>query len=126
LYLASALQRIPLESRWEILAGMASHSEDAGDQNLPLMVWYAAEPLAEADPSRALEFGLSCGKNLPKVRDFMLRRVASLDSPEVLAALVAALGKSTQLDEQLAIIAAMRQALEGQRLVKSPAEWSSV
>lgn len=126
LYLASALQRIPLESRWQILAGLASHSEDTGDQNLPLMVWYAAEPLAEADPHRALEFGLSCGKNLPKVRDFMLRRVASLDSPEILTTLVAALGKSTQLDEQLAVIAAMRQAMEGQRLVKSPAEWSSV
>ena len=46
LYLASALQEIRLDERWEILAGLASHAEDAGDHNLPLMYWYAAEPLA--------------------------------------------------------------------------------
>ena len=48
LYLASALQRLPLENRWEILAGLVGHAEDAADHNLPLMYWYAAEPLAAA------------------------------------------------------------------------------
>jgi hypothetical protein len=38
LYLASALQRAPAAKRWEILAGLMAHEEDAGDQNLPLMV----------------------------------------------------------------------------------------
>src|SRR5690606_27921853 len=31
LYLASALQRIPAEKRWDILAGLLSHAEDAED-----------------------------------------------------------------------------------------------
>src|SRR5262249_2336753 len=53
LYLASALQRLPLAERWEIVSGLIGHSEDAGDHNLPLMYWYAVEPLAALDAPRA-------------------------------------------------------------------------
>ena len=53
LYLASAMQRLPLEKRWDTLAGLVGHGEDASDHNLPLMYWYAAEPLAALDPARA-------------------------------------------------------------------------
>lgn len=126
LYLASALQKISLEDRWEILNALASHSEDATDHNLPLMVWYAAEPLAEVDLHRSLEFGLSCGSTMPKVREFMLRRLASLHTPESLLALVTKLGKSTDAGQQLAILSALRQALEGQRLVTAPELWADV
>src|SRR2546427_2053942 len=40
LALASALQRLPLEQRWKIAAGLVAHENDAADQNLPLMIWY--------------------------------------------------------------------------------------
>ncbi len=40
-------------TRWEIVAGLVGHAEDAADHNLPLMYWYAAEPLAGLDASRA-------------------------------------------------------------------------
>src|SRR5690606_5670168 len=40
LYLASALQRLPLERRWEIAEGLVQHPEDVGDHNLELMYWY--------------------------------------------------------------------------------------
>jgi putative membrane-bound dehydrogenase-like protein len=126
LYLASAIQRLPVDLRWTPLSYLVLHSEDENDHNLPLMYWYAAEPLAEADPSLALKLALSCGETIPLVRDFMLRRIASLDSAESLAILVDALANSTDANEQLAILSAIRQALEGQRLVKPPAAWSSV
>jgi putative membrane-bound dehydrogenase-like protein len=126
LYLASALQRIPAESRWEILAGLASHPEDGQDHNLPLMVWYAAEPLASVDAARALNFGLSCGQTLPLVRKFMFRRVASADSPQSLAMLVETLGKSTDRGERLEILGALRQAFAGRRHVDPPAAWQGV
>ena len=45
LYLASAMQRLPLEKRWDTLTALVGHGEDASDHNLPLMYWYAAEPL---------------------------------------------------------------------------------
>src|SRR5205807_2644141 len=58
LYLASALQRMPVEKRWDVLRGLLAHGEDAADHNLPLMYWYAAEPLGAADPGRALALAL--------------------------------------------------------------------
>ncbi len=36
LYLASALQRIPLERRWGLASALAAREENAKDQNLPL------------------------------------------------------------------------------------------
>ncbi len=57
LYLASAMQRLPLEQRWDTLAALVSHGEDASDHNLPLMYWYAAEPLAAVDAARACRPG---------------------------------------------------------------------
>jgi putative heme-binding domain-containing protein len=56
----------------------------------------------------------------------MLRRLASIDSPDVLAALITALGESTDDGEQLALLTAVRQALEGQRLVAPPNSWPQV
>lgn len=76
LYIASACQRLPLEQRWEILQRLAGRPEDVDDPNLPLMIWYAAEPLAAVDPRRALEL---VGKSpLPRLREFMSRRIAGL------------------------------------------------
>ncbi len=72
LYLASALQRLPGESRWPILEGLLSHEEDAGDANLPLLYWYAIEPLVAKEPARAL--GMA---KVGKVREFIARRAAS-------------------------------------------------
>src|SRR5262249_45519102 len=86
LYLASALQRLPLERRWEILAGLLGHAEDAADQNLPLMYWYAAEPLATLDARRAAR--LASSSRVPRVQEFMVRRIGSLGTPGALALLV--------------------------------------
>ncbi|NOZ41363.1 MAG: DUF1080 domain-containing protein, partial [Planctomycetes bacterium] len=126
LYLASALQRVAPDRRWDIVAALASHAEDAQDHNLPLMVWYAAEPLAEVDPARALALGLSCGKTIPLVRDFMLRRIGNLDAASSLPLLVGALGKSTDDGERIAILASLRKSLAGQRRVDSPNQWPEV
>src|SRR5205814_698316 len=54
LYLASAAQRLDAKERWALAAALAMHEEDANDANLPLMYWYALEPLVSADPQRAL------------------------------------------------------------------------
>ncbi|MBI3858565.1 MAG: dehydrogenase, partial [Planctomycetes bacterium] len=53
LYLAAACQRLAPEDRWTVAERLASHAEDAADPNLPLMIWYAAEPMAAADLRRA-------------------------------------------------------------------------
>jgi putative membrane-bound dehydrogenase-like protein len=75
LYLASVLQRIPVEQRWPVLEQLVVHAEDASDHNLPLMYWYAAEPCVAADHGRALALLQQC--KIPIVREFIARRLAA-------------------------------------------------
>ena len=75
LYLASALQRIPLDKRWPIAEGLLSHAEDAKDHNLPLMIWYGVEPLVPTDKKRAI--ALAAKSKIPLVRQYIARRAAA-------------------------------------------------
>lgn len=75
LYLASALQRIPLEKRWPIAEGLLTHAEDAKDHNLPLMIWYGIEPLVPLDKKRAI--ALAAKSKIPLVRQYIARRAAA-------------------------------------------------
>ncbi|WP_257669943.1 PVC-type heme-binding CxxCH protein [Parapedobacter tibetensis] len=74
LHLASALQRMEPNSRWGILKNLSMHEEDAGDQNIPLMVWYALEPLVALDANRASD--LAKAAKWPVLQDFVARRIA--------------------------------------------------
>jgi putative membrane-bound dehydrogenase-like protein len=124
LYLASAMQRAPVDDWWRVIGSLVRRSGDAGDHNLPLMYWYAAEPLAEADPERALELALSCGETMPLVREFMLRRIGGLKGDKGLAAVVKALDESDDDAVRLVILKSVRAALAGQRQVKPPSQWA--
>jgi putative membrane-bound dehydrogenase-like protein len=73
LHLASTAQRLPPAKRWTIVRHLSSHAADATDRNIPLMIWYAVEPLIEADPKRARE--LAAASKLPKLREFIVRRL---------------------------------------------------
>ncbi len=73
LALASALQRLPLESRWDIATAMLSNESDADDQNLPLMMWYAMESLVASDSKRALALAVKC--KIPLIRQYIARRI---------------------------------------------------
>ena len=75
LYLASALQRIPLEARWPIAEGLLTHAEDAKDHNLPLMIWYGIEPLVPLDKKHAI--ALAAKSKIPLVRQYIARRAAA-------------------------------------------------
>jgi putative membrane-bound dehydrogenase-like protein len=75
LYLASALQRLPLAQRGEILEALLAHAEDAKDHNLPLMYWYAAEPLAGQDVATAAK--LLSKTKIPQVREYITRRMTA-------------------------------------------------
>ncbi len=75
LYLASALQRLPVAQRGEILEGLLAHAEDAKDHNLPLMYWYAAEPLAGQSVASAAK--LLKATKIPQVREYITRRMTA-------------------------------------------------
>ncbi len=124
LYLASALQRLPIEQRWEVLEGLYSHSEDAGDPNLPLMVWYAAEPLATVDANRALIMAEKA--KLPNILNFTVRRTAALGTPEAMAQIVESLKRVSDAEQTLDVLNGISIALRGQRSVSMPRGWEEV
>jgi putative membrane-bound dehydrogenase-like protein len=126
LALASALQRLPLASRWDMLEGLTSHSEDGADHNLPLMYWYAMEPLAGQDPRRALALGMIAGENVPLLRDFMVRRIGSATTAKALELLVEGLGEARRPEQQLAFLRGMNRALIGVRRIEPPVAWARV
>jgi putative membrane-bound dehydrogenase-like protein len=126
LYLASALQRIPLEQRWPILEGLTSHAEDAADHNLPLMYWYAMEPLAKEDMRRALALALVAGENIPLLQNFMIRRIGSSNAAKALTLLVEGLGEAKETSRQLAFLRGMNRALVGRRKMDAPKAWADI
>jgi len=75
LYLDSALQRIDVAKRWPLLTALAAHAEDSNDHNLPLMLWYAAEPAVGADLTKGAELLANC--RIAKVQELIARRIAA-------------------------------------------------
>ena len=75
LYLASAAQRLPVEQRLALLEPLLGRAEDAKDINLPLLEWYALEPVVAKDPAAA---ALLLEKvKFPQIREFIARRMAA-------------------------------------------------
>jgi putative membrane-bound dehydrogenase-like protein len=124
LYLASGMQRLPLAQRWGVLQGLLTHSKDTGDPNLPLLYWYALEPLAGASPERALQVARDA-KASPLLLPFTVRRITSSGKPEALALAVKTLAAEEDARRQLAILRGVHEALRGRRRVEMPGEWSA-
>jgi putative membrane-bound dehydrogenase-like protein len=122
LYLASALQRLPLEKRPPIAGELLARAEDSNDPNLPLMLWYGIEPLVSADDSAAP--ALLDKTEIPLVRQFIARRLALRLSH---APLIQVLEQSSRTPEfQRDVIEGMHQALKGRRNLPMPAGWLSL
>ena len=111
LHLASALQRMPAASRWDVAAALMARSEDATDHNLPLMVWYGAEPLAELDMTRAL--ALAADARLPRIFEFTVRRIAGIGGPEAVRVLAERLARTDNVTQQLQLVEGLSQAVKG-------------
>lgn len=74
LYLAAAMQRMPLDARWEIAMKLVGHAEDSDDRNVPLMIWYGIEPAVSMDEKRAIS--LASASKIPLLRRFIARRLS--------------------------------------------------
>jgi len=83
---------------------------DAKDQNLPLMLWYAAEPVIAAEPHLSGEPFIKAAK-IPLLREYAARRIAS-SSPEVLMSLLTDGNDELRLD----VLRGMHAALYGQKM----------
>jgi putative membrane-bound dehydrogenase-like protein len=124
LYLASAMQRLPIADRWDVLKALYTHAEDANDHNLPLMVWYAAEPLATQDAKRALAMAET--SKLPNILNFTVRRTAALNTLEAFAAITETLNRAGDDAHRLEILGGLSLALKAQRHATMPQGWEAV
>jgi putative membrane-bound dehydrogenase-like protein len=120
-FIASALQRLPLEQRWDILEKLLAHPEDAQDHNLPLLYWYAIEPLADRDPGRALRTAQH--SRVPLHLGFMVRRIASSGTRDAIELLTRSLAVADSTTIQRTYLAGLREGLRGRRRVLMPTGW---
>ncbi|HVX11184.1 MAG TPA: PVC-type heme-binding CxxCH protein [Pirellulales bacterium] len=123
LYLASAADRLSFEQRAPIVRQLVQHGEDADDHNLPLMYWYAAEPLVESNVNEAI--AVFDAARVPLVGRYLARRLAQFASPEALALLVERLAQR-QPQEQKVILEEMTIGLQGKRQLDMPRGWSEL
>ena len=132
-FLASAARRIPVAARWPVVEALLAHGEDAGDANLPLLYWYAAEPLVAADPTRA--DALARATPLTALRPYFTRRSAALadETSQKVAGpgtrsgidtFSDALAESTDVTYQRELLASLMTATEGKSDLKPPASWN--
>ncbi len=110
--------------RLRILAKLLAYEEDRSDHNLPLMYWYALEPFADTDAARALNVAVA-GK-IPLVRNFMVRKVSSLATPEAMKLVVDALYTTFDAGVQVEMLRSINEGLKGKRQVPMPQGWPAV
>ncbi len=123
LYIASAAQHIAPEQRWAIVENLHSHAEDVADHNLPLMAWYALEPLVPLDFQHALD--LARRSKFPRTLEFTSRRLATIGTPLALEPLADLLPKLEE-SQQLAVLNGITAAFKGRRTVPLPEGWETV
>jgi putative membrane-bound dehydrogenase-like protein len=125
LCLASSLQRVSFEDRWWILEPLSEHADDNFDANIPLMLWYGAEPLVHNDPLRFASLAAT-SKN-STLRRTGARRIASLSSDEARSeGLREVLARSRDAAAQSDVLGGILQGLEGRRRVDMPHFWKEI
>ncbi|MEZ5302920.1 MAG: hypothetical protein R3F11_20120 [Verrucomicrobiales bacterium] len=124
LTLASTLQRMPVARRAELGAALAAHEADAGDHNLPSLVWYGLIPVADADPLALVR--VAQGTQWPTLVRWIARALATrLDAdPEPLDAL---LGAAAPFDpaRRAAVLGGIADGLRGWRKAPPPGAWDA-
>jgi putative membrane-bound dehydrogenase-like protein len=124
LTLASTLQRIPVKHRADLGRALASHAEDAGDHNLPSIVWYGLIPLIDEDPMALAQ--IAAASQWPSLHRWIARSLAGqvenygapLDS-----LLVTDSKAATAI--QSAVVQGIADAYKGLKTAPEPQAWAS-
>jgi putative heme-binding domain-containing protein len=127
LSIASSLQRLPVADRWSIARNLLWHAEDAGDANIPLMIWYGIEPFVATDPSLALKMATEA--KIPLIREFISRRavehaVLQKENGDLSPLTKALLAASPEVQTDL--LNGARAGLSGRKSMKMPADWPKI
>lgn len=129
LYLASALQRMPIQDGWALAEALLSggNAKEADDPNLPLVIWYGIERLIASNPEKGMLLVNSA--RIPLLRRYISRRVlddAILRKGKAdLEAWVVVL-KNANEASQFDVLLGARDALQGQKSMKLPTGWAGI
>ena len=125
-YLASALQRLPVDRHWTIANAIAAHSEFNEDPVLPLMLWYGIEPSVSSAPAKAAE--LAGSHQFGPLSRFIARRltVSMADHPDQVDPIVQLITKSDNSELQRVLLEGMADALRGLRCADAPSDWQAL
>jgi putative heme-binding domain-containing protein len=126
LALASTLQRLPAAACAQVAAPLLAHAEDATDHNLPLMLWYGIEPLADA-PDVSFETLVAEAK-IARVQRLAARCLAeNIDlAPARVNTLLGAMTRTRPLENRQAVLDGIAEGLSGRRKVAPPAAWAAI
>lgn len=121
-YLASALQRLPADTAWQIAEALCSRDDSATDRDLPLLIWYGIAPLVSQDLDRA--FSLADASKLPAIHDYIYWYAARNSAPARDRLTNSLLQLSA--NERLSLLELLALAVRDQRGVAAPASWSKL
>ena len=123
LYLASALQHLPLDARASLASALLQDSGSGTDHNQGFLIWYGIEDLVAARPDTAVDLAIS-GK-VPLIRKNVARWLAEdiEKNPTALDQLLTRATPSPPEDQQ-DIVRGMTEALKGWRRAPAPPSWS--
>ncbi len=122
-FLASALQRLPNDRRWDLAKGIAQHEELSNDPVLPLMVWYGLEPAVIVDPGEAAS--LASGPAFGPLRRFIARRLAQEESkPDTLAPILQLLTRTNDPGLRLELLSGLADIFGTVRRAQAPPGWT--
>ena len=128
--LACSAKRLPAGQALPLIRELLQRDEDAGDPQIPLLVWWAIEDKAVSDRGDVLDlFAAPAMWKRPLVRQHIVERLARRFAAEATDAGFAACAKLLQLspDDSGAeqVVKGIELALEGRRLEKVPAPLES-
>ncbi|MGI9242825.1 MAG: PVC-type heme-binding CxxCH protein [Verrucomicrobiales bacterium] len=122
LTLASTLQRLPVQQRIGLGRALASRPEDAGDHNLPSIVWYGLIPLIGEDPEALAS--IAGDSDWPLLQRWTARGLAA-GGEATRGSLQQLLGKAARRDTaiQSAILQGIGDAYKGWKSAPEPQGW---
>lgn len=118
LYLAAALQRMPVTDRWEIGANLMNHEEDQNDHNIPKMIWFGMEPTVASDINRGLD--LTTKTKIPILAEYIARRAVEAGAmPRLIE-----IAQKESLN-QMSLLMGLQAELESRTELKAPSTWNN-
>ncbi len=127
LYLASAMQRIPVEKRWEMAMGLFNGAPADLDADQTRLIWYGVEPLVAADPFRA--WGRLMHSRNARLHRFLARRMVEKDLGAMMPAVLGAIseaGLESSPSIPRSILDGVLEAVAGRKRVEMPKWWPDI